>query len=340
MQSERIVVLARERVRLDVFLTRRLAHVSRNRIQRHIAAGDVLVDGKPVRPSHVLSGGEVLELPPFAARQLDRASQPVDLDILYEDEDLVVVNKPAGILVHPVGSEFRHTVLNGLHFALGQRGEDASELGVVHRLDRLTSGLLVVAKRLGARRALSQAVEERRVHRAYVGLAAGDAPGESGTIDFLIRRDPSRPTRMQALDAAAAAVAQRSIVREHVSASGYSDPRLDLRPRRARTHWSVLRRLQGATLLRLELETGRTHQIRVHLQGIGMPLLGDPLYGPAALESLPPAVAAVHQRLGRPALHAAVLAFAHPRTGSSMRLRAPLPADLRAAVEALAVARA
>jgi 23S rRNA pseudouridine1911/1915/1917 synthase len=339
MQSERIVVQVRERVRLDVFLTRRLAHVSRNRIQRHIAAGDVLVDGRRVRPSHLLVGGEVLEMPPFAARHLDRASGPMALDIRYEDEDLLVVDKPAGVLVHPVGGEFQHTLLNGLHHHLVQRGEDARELGIVHRLDRLTSGLLVVAKSLAARRELSQAVEERRVHRAYVGLAAGVASEPRGTIDLFIRRHPSRPTRMQALDAAGAAAARRAMVREHVSASGYSDPRLDGRPRRARTHWRVLRRLPGATLLRLELDTGRTHQIRVHLQGIGMPLLGDPLYGPEAPEALSPGARSVHQQLGRPALHAAVLAFVHPRTGVMLRLRAPLPADLHAALTELVRAR-
>ncbi len=334
MQHERIVVQLRERVRLDVFLTRRLAHVSRNRIQRHIAAGDVLVDGRRVRPSHVLCGGEVLEMPPFAERLLPRASEPMDLQIVHEDADLVVVNKPAGVLVHPVGGEFRRTVLNGLHHHLEARGEDASGLGIVHRLDRLTSGLLVVAKHLDSRRALSQAVEERRVQRAYLGVAAGSLATPQGTIDLYIRRDPSRPTRMQALDAAAAGVARRAIVREHVSRSGYSDPRLDIRPRRARTRWRVLRRFAGATLLKLELDTGRTHQIRVHLQGIGAPLLGDPLYGPEETK-LAPAVAAVHRGLGRPALHAAALCFSHPRTGEPLRLRAPLPADLRAALAAL-----
>jgi 23S rRNA pseudouridine1911/1915/1917 synthase len=335
VENDRIVVQVRERVRLDVFLTRRLAHVSRHRIQRHIERGDVLVDGRPVRSSYLLSGGEVLMLPVLEARRLDRASEGLDLAIVYEDADLVVVDKPAGLLVHPVGGEFRRTLLNALYHRMVECGEDASELGIVHRLDRLTSGLLVVAKRLDARRSLSLAVESRRVHRAYLGVAAGRPPAPRGVIDLSIRRDPARPTRMQALDADQAASARHAATGSHVSQSGYSNPRLDVRPRTARTHYASLRRLAGGTLLRLELETGRTHQIRVHLQGIGMPLVGDPLYGPGAEANWGAELRAAHVALGRPALHAAVLAFQHPRSGEWLRFRARLPEDLRAVVAAL-----
>jgi 23S rRNA pseudouridine1911/1915/1917 synthase len=339
MDRDVIRVQLRERVRLDVFLTRRLAQVSRSRIQRHIDAGEVLVDGRRVRASHVLQDGETIAMPTLTARRLEHASEAVPLGIVYEDEDLVVVDKPAGVLVHPVGGEFQRTVLNGLYAHMTARGEDTSELGIVHRLDRLTSGLLVVAKKLDARRALSHAVETRQVHRAYVALAAGTLPVSRGRIDLFIRRDPVRPTRMQALDAGAVADAHRDIVRSHVSASGYSDPRLDLRPRRARTHWRLLRRLPAASLLRFELETGRTHQIRVHARGIGVPLLGDPLYGPE-VDALPAALRAAHAMLGRPALHAAVLAFQHPRSGAVLRFRAALPADMQQAVRDLAAAAA
>lgn len=336
MASSTIHVRLRERVRLDVFLTRRLAHVSRSRIRRHIDAGDVLVDGRRVRPSHVLAGGETITLPPLEARQIERASEPMDLRIVHEDEDLVVVDKPAGLLVHPVGGELRRTLLNGLHAHLAAHGEDPSELAIVHRLDRLTSGLLVVAKRRGARRALGEAVEARRIHRSYLGVAAGVPPAGRGTIDLHIRRDPARPTRMQALSAAAAAAESQALVRPHVSASGYSDPHLDLRPRRARTHWRLLRRFRGASLLGLDLETGRTHQIRVHLQGMGWPLLGDPLYGPRADGVWDAGVLAASAALGRPALHAARLEFQHPRSGAWLCFRAPLPADLHALVARLA----
>ena len=335
MNFERIDVQVRERTRLDVFLTRRLPGVSRSRVQRHIRAGDVLVDGQPVRPNHMLCGGEVVLLPPFAARREALASSAVAFTIVYEDGDILVVDKPAGLIVHPVGREFRNTLLNGLHHRLRERGEDSSELGIVHRLDRLTSGLLVVAKTLAARRTLSEAIENRHIHRAYVAIAAPPPAVEKGVIEFAIRRDPSRPTRMQALSADELAAAGRDAARGHVSASGYSDPRLDIRPRRARTRWSLLRRLSGAALLRFELESGRTHQIRVHAHKAGFALVGDPLYGPDTAR-LHAAAAAVHAQLGRPALHAAELAFAHPRDGTPRRWRAPLPPDMRQAVAQLA----
>ena len=353
MSTEPIVVHVRGRTRLDRYLTRLLAHVSRTRIQRHIASGDVLVDGRRVRPSHVLQGGEVVTLPALEAQLADAApagdeAESLGLCILHEDADLLVVDKPAGLVVHPVGGEFRRTLLNLLRDLLRRRGEEAPELGLVHRLDRSTSGLIVVAKRLATRRALARDVEERRVRRQYLGVVVGQPPQRAGTIDLFIRRDPSRPTRMQALDAAAAADLRRAGFASPVSASGYSDPRLDVRPRAARTHWSVLRRLLGATLLRLDLDTGRTHQIRVHLQGAGMPLLGDPIYGPFThtrgravgggeeRDDVGPrdgeraALLAASRALGRPALHAAMLAFTHPRSGVALRFRAPLPADLRA----------
>jgi 23S rRNA pseudouridine1911/1915/1917 synthase len=335
MTSERIDVQVRERTRLDVFLTRRLPHVSRSRVQRHIAAGDVLVDGRPARANHVLCGGEVILLSPFAVRRQALAAHPVEFAVVYEDADLVVVDKPAGLIVHPVGHEYRRTLLNGLHHRLGERGEDTSELGIVHRLDRLTSGLLVVAKTLAVRRALSDAIEHRRMQRAYVGLVVGAPPAERGTIDYAIRRDPARPTRMQALDAVETAAARRDAVRPHVSPSGYSDPRLDARARPARTHWALLRRLPGATLVRFHLETGRTHQIRVHAQRAGFPLLGDPLYGPEPAR-LPALLASAQVTLARPALHAAALAFMHPTTGKPLRFRAVLPAAVRAAIATLA----
>jgi 23S rRNA pseudouridine1911/1915/1917 synthase len=333
-----IEVRLRERVRLDVFLTRRLAQVSRSRIQRHIAAGAVLVDGRRVRPSHVLCGGETITIPALVGRNLGTAAQALDLVVVHEDDDLIVVDKPAGLVVHPVGGEFERTLLGAVHRRMESRHEDPGELGIVHRLDRATSGLLVLAKRLAARRALSRAVESRRVQRAYLGVAAGAPSAARGCIDLYIRRDPVRPTRMQSLDRSAVTALATSFKRSHVSASGYSDPRLDVRPRRARTHYALLRRLPGASLLRLRLETGRTHQIRVHLQGIGVPLLGDPIYGPEAA-ALAPRLRDAHAALGRPALHAAVLCFEHPRSGEWMRFRAPLPEDLRALLRRLATSR-
>jgi 23S rRNA pseudouridine1911/1915/1917 synthase len=316
MHPDSIHVETRVPIRIDVFLVRRLSGVSRARVQRHIAAGNVLVDGARVRSSHRLLGGEVITLPPLTSRRLSEVAETVDIPVVYEDDDLIVVNKPAGLVVHPVGGEFRRTVIGALHRRAAARGEDADALGIVHRLDRLTSGLMVLSKRYAARRMLAEAVEARMVQRSYIAIAQGVPVSSRGCIDHFIRRDPARPTRMQALDAVAAAEILRQGWVPHVSSSGYSDPRRNLRPRRARTLWCVLRRLRGATVLRCRLETGRTHQIRVHLQAIGLPLLGDPLYGvPSAVE--------------RPALHAAVLGFAHPSTGAPLRFHAPLPDDLR-----------
>lgn len=336
MTPEIIQVQLRERVRLDVFLTRRLAHVSRHRIQRHILAGDVLVNGCTVRPSYPLQGGETITIPQLEARRLEKASEAVEFQIVYEDADLAVVDKPAGLLVHPVGREFRRTLLNGLHHRIAERGEDPGGLGVVHRLDRLTSGLIVFAKTLDARRTLSGDVEHRRMHRTYLALCAGLPPSAHGSIDLQIRRDPARPTRMQALRPDEVEDAMKAMTRSFVSTSGYSDPRLDWRPRTARTHWRVLRRFAGAALVRMTLETGRTHQIRVHAQGAGWPLLGDPLYGPEDAQLSSAGAHAVQAHLDRPALHAARLEFRHPRTQERMVLRAALPADFRRAVAMLA----
>ena len=316
MHPDSIHVETRAPIRIDVFLVRRLSGVSRARVQRHIAAGNVLVDGKRVRSSHRLLGGETITLPPLTARRLSEVAEAVDIPVVYEDDDIVVVNKPAGLVVHPVGGEYRRTVIGALHRRAAARGEDADAIGIVHRLDRLTSGLMVLSKRYAARRVMAEAVESRQVHRAYIAIVLGVPAARSGRVDHFLRRDPARPTRMQALDAAAAAEIIRQGWAPHVSASGYSDPRRNLRPRRARTHWRVLRRLRGATVLRCRLETGRTHQIRVHMLAIGLPLLGDPLYGvPSAID--------------RPALHASVLGFVHPATGKALRLHAPLPDDLR-----------
>ncbi len=324
MNPSEIVVQIRDSIRLDRYLTARLSHVSRNRIQRHIEKGDVLVDGKRVKPNHRLHGGEVLHMPPFEERRLESASTSVDFRIVYEDEALVVVDKPAGILVHPIASEFRGTLLNGLHHRLRERGEDASGLGIVHRLDRWTSGLIVVAKQLESRRRLARQVEARCVRREYLALAAGHPPQPRGQIELWIRRDPRRPTRMQALTAEEAAAASRDYVRSHVSSAGFSDEHRDGRPRSACTHFRVLRRFQDASVVALRLETGRTHQIRVHMQALGNPLLGDPIYGPG-----PDAAPTLTTPLKRPALHASRLEFTHPTTQERVCFRARLPQDLR-----------
>jgi 23S rRNA pseudouridine1911/1915/1917 synthase len=316
------IVHVRSAVRLDRYLTRQLASVSRNRIQQHIENGDVLVDGRPVRPSHRLHGGEKLTLLPQLERDFEQSAEAVPLHIVYEDDDLFVIDKPADLLVHPVGGEFRRTVLGALHVLLRQRGEDNEELGIVHRLDRTTSGLMLVAKTLEARRALSRQVEAHRIRRQYVALVVGVPQQQRGSIRLAIRRHPRRPTRMQALRDDEVRRIHDEGFPSAVSDSGYSDPRADLRPRHAVTRFETLCCWPDCSLLRLQLETGRTHQIRVHLQAIGLPLVGDPLYGATGSD------AASGPLLTRPALHARRLAFAHPRDGRWMQFRAALPEDL------------
>ena len=323
MSDKPHIVSTREGIRLDRYLTRQLSHISRNRIQRHIEKGDVLVDGRQVRASHRLHGGEELTFVARLVRDIDSSAEAVAIDIVYEDEHLFVINKPAGLLVHPVGSEFKRTVVGALHVLLRERGEPTEELGIIHRLDRLTSGLMVLGKTLLARRFLSRQVEQRHVKRQYIAVAAGVPHPLRGSICMPIRRHPRRPTRMEALSEDQAQLAAAAEPAQRVSESGYSDPRTDLRPRQATTHYAVLRQWHDCSLLRFRLETGRTHQIRVHAQAIGIPLLGDPLYGPEADH---PAQRFLFQR---PALHARRLAFPHPETGVIVRFRVPLPDDMQ-----------
>jgi 23S rRNA pseudouridine1911/1915/1917 synthase len=332
MSDKPHIVSLREGLRLDRYLTRQLSHVSRNRVQFYIQKGDVLVNGRQVRVSHRLQGGEELTFATRLTRDFDRTAEAVPLEIIHEDAHLLVINKPADLLVHPVGMEFSRTVVGALHVLLRQRGESTEGLGIIHRLDRMTSGLMVLGKTLLARRFLSRQVEERRVKREYVAIAAGVPPARRGTVCMPIRRHPRRPSRMQALTPEQAQEARAVQPVSRVSDSGYSNPRDDLRPRDATTHYAVLRHWQDCSLLRLRLETGRTHQIRVHAQAIGVPLLGYPIYGPSLDHP------AQRFKLGRPALHARRLSFPHPETGELLRFRLPLPDDLQALLQQIAAA--
>lgn len=324
MLHEPHIVSVRTPVRLDRYLTRQLPHVSRNRVQHAIDKGDVLVDGRCMRPSHRLQGGEVLTLQPHLKRDVAASAEAVPLRVVYEDAFLFVIDKPAGLLVHPVGSEYRRTVLGGLHRLLQQRGDTSHELGIVHRLDRGTSGLMMLARTREARRRLSRQVEARQVERTYVAVAAGVPPARRGRVELAIRRHPRRPTRMQALRQDEVQELAREDMAPPVSSSGYSDPRQDRRPRPACTDVELMRCWSGHSMLRLRLETGRTHQIRVHLQAAHLPLVGDPLYG-----APPPPPDAPALTFGRPALHARRLSFRHPMHGARLSFRAALPADMR-----------
>jgi 23S rRNA pseudouridine1911/1915/1917 synthase len=276
--------------RLDVFLAEVVG--TRTKAQRLIEAGLVRVDGTPKPKRHVLSGGEIITYTePEPAPRPD--VPPAQFRIAYEDEHLFVIDKPAGVVVHPGRGHDQGTLVQALAGRVAG-GPDPERPGVVHRLDRDTSGLLVVAKSDAVHAALKEALQRRDVTREYAALVEGRPPSRTGTIDAPIGRD-------------------RRVRTKH---STDTDT-----PRAARTHFEIAEALDHYTLLRVTLETGRTHQIRVHLLAIGHPVAGDPEYGHAG-------------RLGleRQFLHAERLAFDHPITGQRIAVQSPLPPDLAAAL--------
>jgi 23S rRNA pseudouridine1911/1915/1917 synthase len=283
--------------RLDALLAEPLG--SRSRAARLIDDGMVRVDGQ-VRPKRhkVVAGAHVVVEEVVEAVAPADVGATVDFDVPYEDEHLLVVDKPAGLVVHPARGHQTGTLsqaLEGRNPAPASQGDDLWRAGLVHRLDRDTSGLLVVAKSDAVHETLKAALQRRDIVREYLALVEGRPPAKAGTIDAPIGRDRRVRTRMS------------------------TDTDV---PRNARTHFELLEALPGTTLLRVKLETGRTHQIRVHLQAIGHPVAGDPEYGRAGLLGLE-----------RQFLHAARLAFDHPVTGEPVAIESPLPADLVAALD-------
>jgi 23S rRNA pseudouridine1911/1915/1917 synthase len=287
MQDGELVVGPEEAgERLDVFLARTAG--SRTAAQRLIDAGLVLVDGVAKPKRHAVAAGErvvVGELPPEPEPEVPDAT----FGIAYEDDHLLVVDKPAGVVVHPARGHRAGTLAQALAGRIAG-GEDTRRQGIVHRLDRDTSGLLVVARTEAAHAALKELLRTREITREYLALVEGRPAARKGTIDAPIGRDRRVRTRI----------------------STDTDE-----PREAVTHFEAEEAFQGFTLLRVRLETGRTHQIRAHLLAIGHPVAGDPEYGRAGLLGLP-----------RQFLHAERLAFRHPSTGAMIDVRSPLPADL------------
>ena len=283
--------------RLDALLAGHLG--SRTRAQRLITAGQVLVDGAPARKGHKVRGGEVLDVDEADVREpMDLGDGPAaPHEVVWEDEHLLVVDKPAGVVVHPAAGHETGTLVQALagRAAGGGVGGDPNRPGVVHRLDRDTSGLLVVAKSDAMLRALQAALQARDIDREYVALVEGRPPALTGTIDAPLGRDRRARTR-HSTDTDA--------------------------PRAAVTHFEITEALPAYTLLRVRLETGRTHQIRAHLLAIGHPVAGDPEYGHAGILGLE-----------RQFLHAGRLAFTHPVTGERIDLTSPLPQDLADALE-------
>jgi 23S rRNA pseudouridine1911/1915/1917 synthase len=297
-------------LRLDVALVRLAPELSRSQVQRLVERGRILVAGRLAKPSARLRGGEpvVVELEP--PEPTAAVAQDLPLVVLHEDRDLVVLDKAAGMVVHPARGSPHSTVVNALLHRLGE-GAELPRLGLVHRLDKDTSGCLVVARTEAALQALQAQWKGRTVEKVYLALCHG-ALAERGRLDTPYGRHPRDRTR-------------------HTG-------RLRTASRRAITEWAVVERFgAAATLAEVILHTGRTHQIRVHLSEAGHPLLADALYGGTRREARAPAGLAgrAAAAIGRQALHAARLAFDHPRTGRRLRFEAPLPPDFERALEVL-----
>ena len=283
--------------RLDRFLADVPEIGSRAVAERLLRGGRVLVDGA-VRPkSTKLAGGEELEFEPPAAPASDLVPEEMALVVPFEDEHLLVVDKPAGLVVHPAPGHARGTLVHGLLAYEVEGGDEPERPGIVHRLDRDTSGLMVVARSPEAHRRLQELVQQRALEREYLALVAGRPRSRRGTVDAPIGRDRRDPLR-HSLDTDA--------------------------PREAVTHFEVEELFPRHALLRVSLETGRTHQIRVHLAAIDLPVAGDPLYGRAG-----------DLGLERQFLHAARLAFPHPMTGEPVEVASELPPDLARALATL-----
>jgi 23S rRNA pseudouridine1911/1915/1917 synthase len=311
---ELVVSAADAGLRLDAWLARRVPELSRSRLQALIADGHVRLDDAPARAASRVKPGQTIRLslpPPVAALP---QPEPIPLRVVHEDAALLVVDKPAGLVVHPGAGVASGTLVN----ALLAHARDLSGIGgvlrpgIVHRLDRGTSGLLVVAKDDETHRELSRQFAGRSVEKQYLALVHGVPARASGVVSAPIGRDPVRRQRMS------------------VRAP---------RGRAARTRFELAERFDGAALLRVTLETGRTHQIRVHLASLGHPVVGDAVYGGRRTpSSRQPAARQALASLARPFLHAARLAFTHPKTGARLALEAPLPLELAELLSALRAA--
>ena len=289
--------------RLDAFLAHRIEGWSRARLQRLIEDAEVLVNGRVGKPSYRLRPDDAIEVELTASPSSTFAAENIPLDIVYEDDDLVVVNKPAGMVVHPAAGVGSGTLANGLafHFARLSTAGGAARPGIVHRLDKGTSGLLVVAKTEEAHEHLADQFRAREVFKSYVALVHGQIEREHGQVDQPIARDPHNRTRM-------------AVVR-----SG----RLALSIYRVRQYFTRF------TLLDVELKTGRTHQIRVHLAWLKHPVVGDEVYGSGRDKTVSdPIIRSRIAQLNRQFLHAEKLRFRHPRTNKELRFSADLPAEL------------
>ncbi|REJ13778.1 MAG: RluA family pseudouridine synthase [Caldibacillus debilis] len=287
---EHTVIAGEAGMRIDKLLAGLDGEYSRSQIQDWITEGRVSVNGKVVKANYRVQEGDRIEWTVPEPEILDVRPEPMDLDIYYEDRDVIVVNKPRGMVVHPSPGHLNGTLVNGLlaHCRDLSGINGVLRPGIVHRIDKDTSGLLMAAKNDFSHEHLARQLENKTVLRKYKAIVHGVIPHDYGTIDAPIGRDPKDRQSMAVVDSGKPAV----------------------------THFRVIERFDKYTLVECELETGRTHQIRVHMKYIGHPVAGDPKYGPK--RTLP---------IDGQALHAGVLGFAHPRTGEFLTFEAPLPED-------------
>ena len=296
-----ILTCDRSGERLDAFLSRALPEISRSAAQKLIAEGNVLLDGKPAKKNDRLEPGQTVSVTIPEPKPVDVTPTEMQLDIVYEDEDVAVINKPKGLVVHPAAGHQDDTLVNGLLYTMGDSLSGINgELrpGIVHRIDKDTSGLLAIAKNDLAHAVLASQLKDHTMARTYEAIVCGNLKEDSGTVDAPIGRHPTDRKKM--------CVTQRN-----------SKP--------AVTHWEVVKRYRGYTHIRCHLETGRTHQIRVHMAYIGHPILGDTVYGHKKPE------------LGQDSqcLHAGALCFRHPRDGRPILVFAPLPDYFQQVLEKL-----
>lgn len=303
--------------RLDHWLVGCLPEFSRSALQRLVRDGNVSIDGYPrTKPGSQLRAGETVEIRVPPPQRAEPIAQAIDLDIVFEDDDLLVLNKPAGMVVHPAAGNRRGTLVNALlHHCGGLSAIGGVERpGIIHRLDKLTSGLMAVAKNDVAHRHLAAQLADRTMKRTYVAVVWGEPQPPAGTIDAPIGRDRRDRKRM-------------AVVRKG--------------GRRAVTHYRTLHTAGCLSVLELSLETGRTHQIRVHLSHIGRAVVGDEQYGLRGKKSkkrcsdLPAALQGVVARTARQLLHARRLRFVHPTSGETLQFEAPLPDDIACFIAAM-----
>lgn len=287
--------------RADIALAEHIPSISRSRIRKLIDKGLVLVDGEPIKASRKLYGGEEIELTIPPAQPIDAEPEDIEVEIVFEDDDIVIVNKPSGMVVHPGSGVSRGTLVNALLFKCSNLSDIGGAIrpGIVHRLDKDTSGIMIVAKNDASHRSLVEQFQKRSIEKTYIAIVAGRLKDAKGEFSDPIGRHPVDRIKMSTK-----------------SKKG----------KEALTLWKVVERFDGASLVEVNPKTGRTHQIRVHFKAGGNTLLGDKLYGPKKYNT--PFLQKLSAKLGRHALHAFSIRFVHPKSSKPVYFEAPIANDM------------